>query len=204
MMSCVVATTVKTFKSLAESQRGKLFTGTPSQFSSFTSGNSTTSRAPDTFQERLRLAFTCFLSKPFSLLTWAAWSRPWGCGYSFSMHVYSDAEIYRGQKMWKEHEQKARSSVCVFSTGFASLVGAQFHLRLWIMQSGFPCSARGLSTGQALRWGLQIFTFRAPPAFCTWPDALEEDKNDKDMKRRSVVISYVTIWWKKTQLVFSI
>lgn len=57
MMSCVVATTVKTFKSLAESQRGKLFTGTPSQFSSFTSGNSTTSRAPDTFQERLRLAF---------------------------------------------------------------------------------------------------------------------------------------------------
>ena len=60
-----------------------------------------------------RSSITMFLRKLFSLLIRAAWSHPWGGGCLFSMHLYSDAEIYRGQKMWKQHEQKARSSVCV-------------------------------------------------------------------------------------------
>lgn len=87
---------------------------------------------------------------------------------------------------WTEGQVK-----CVCSPlGLASLMGVTVSFAAVNNAARFPrFRQRSVRWGKPWDRGLQIFTFRAPSAFCAWPDALVEDGNDKDMKTGSVPVA---------------
>lgn len=56
-------------------------------------------------------------------------------------------QTFKGAERCGNSVNRRPGQVCVFSAGFASLMGVQFHLRLWIMQPG------SLVLPEVRRWG---------------------------------------------------